>query len=94
MKGCQKKMIMLKNTGSDIFDEAYFILKDKEARVGKVSESEMIREANRIVNENLISGYFRKEGARTRDKMLLARVFLGGFGGGALLSAVFFLFLH
>jgi hypothetical protein len=57
MKGTQKKMLLLKNTGSDIFEEAYFILRDS-FRVINISESEMIKEANRIVNANLISGYF------------------------------------
>ena len=57
MKGTQKKMLLLKNTGSDIFDEAYFKLKDRVCPIS-VSESDMVKEANRIVSENLISGYF------------------------------------
>ena len=27
IKGCKKKIIYLKNTDSDIFDEAYFVLR-------------------------------------------------------------------
>ena len=27
-KGCQRKMIVIKNTGSEFFDAAYFILKE------------------------------------------------------------------
>ncbi len=52
-KGCQKRMIMLKNTGSDIFEEAYFILKENKNR-GYTSENDMIKEANRIVSDNNI----------------------------------------
>ena len=48
LKGCQKKIIMLKNTGSKIFDEAYFILSDS-AIASHCSQSDMIAEANRIV---------------------------------------------
>ena len=48
MKGCQKKVIYIKNTGSDIFEEAYFIIKEKNgASVG----GDFVREANRIVDE-------------------------------------------
>ncbi len=87
MKGTQKKMLLLKNTGSDIFDEAYFILKDRFPAVA-VSESEMIREANRIVNDNLISGYFTG-GRGKRSLSVLQAFFLGiVLGAGA---AVFFL---
>lgn len=28
IKGCQKRMIFIKNTGCDLFDEAYFVLKN------------------------------------------------------------------
>lgn len=94
MKGCQKKIIMLKNTDSDIFDEAYFILKDNRETTEKVSETEMIKEANRIVNDNLISGYFHKTAAKRTDKLLLVRTFIGGFGGGALLCLLVMLLLH
>lgn len=48
MKGCQKKVIFLKNTGSYLFDEAYFII-SKEGERCPVSEDSMISEANRII---------------------------------------------
>ena len=52
-KGCQKRMIMLKNTGSELFEEAYFIL--KESKNGSLAnENDMIKEANRIVCDNHI----------------------------------------
>ena len=49
-KGCEKRMIMLKNTGSDLFEEAYFILNTK--RSSQVSTCDMIKEANRIIADN------------------------------------------
>lgn len=86
MKGTQKKMLLLKNTGSDIFDEAYFILKDT-LPPRPVEQSEMIREANRIVNENLISGYFRSD--RKKKGIEGARHFLCGLICGGVLTLVF-----
>ena len=49
VRGCQKKIIYLKNTGSDVFDEAYFIMSDKCPEVS--GECDMIKEANRILGE-------------------------------------------
>ncbi|MBR5515214.1 MAG: hypothetical protein IKU52_03315 [Clostridia bacterium] len=53
-KGCERKMIMIKNTGCEYFDEVYFILKEKR-NYNNIKEDDMLKEANRIVNENLIS---------------------------------------
>ena len=50
VRGCQKKIIYLKNTGSEVFDEAYFVVNDKA--LGKdVAECDMVLEANRILDE-------------------------------------------
>ena len=50
VKGSQRRVIHVKNTKSGIFDEAYFIL--KEGADASVCESDMISEANRIIEEN------------------------------------------
>lgn len=88
MKGTQKKMLLLKNTGSDIFDEAYFILKDRFPAV-TVSESEMIKEANRIVSENLISGYFT--GGKAKKKPNSLQSFVVGLALGICATAILLL---
>ena len=49
VRGCQKKIIYLKNTDSEVFDEAYFVLRDE--RLGTVEECDMVKEANRILGE-------------------------------------------
>ena len=51
MRGYQKKVIYLKNTGSRDFEEAYFVVK-RDADGGTASPHLMIEEANRIVREN------------------------------------------
>ena len=51
VRGCQKKIIYLKNSGSDIFEEAYFVIKS-DIRYEETSECDMIEEANRIIEES------------------------------------------
>ena len=51
VKGCERRIIHLKNTGSEAFEEAYFILNDKYHRAEKGGD--MVKEANRIIEENL-----------------------------------------
>lgn len=55
LKGTQKKIIHIKDTHSRIFGEAYFILRSDVS--SEISENEMVREAARIVDENLLSIY-------------------------------------
>ena len=51
VRGYQKRVIHLKNTGSSLFDEAYFIVKEKEEKAFR--NQDMISEANRIIKENM-----------------------------------------
>ena len=69
-KGYQKKMIMLKNTGSELFEEAYFILKDRAEKSPALSETDMIREANKIVANNAITSYWSEKDSPS-DKLSL-----------------------
>ena len=47
IKGCHRNIVFLKDTGSELFDEAYFILKPN-AKDKK--EADIISEATKIVN--------------------------------------------
>jgi hypothetical protein len=71
VRGCQRKVIFLKNTDSKIFSEAYFIVDD---RALSTSESDMVREANRIIDENLahttVNGERRRGVGRILGAML------------------------
>ncbi len=81
MRGCQKRVIYLKNTGSEVFDEAYFVLKS-DTDIALRAEGDIIREANRIIDENI--------GKRKRidfKRIILPAV---SFLLGALLSALIF----
>jgi len=89
-KGCQKRMIMLKNTGSEIFDEAYFILKEERVLKNGVTENDMVREAGRIINENLITSCYKKgTPAFVRDKLKTLMWYAAGAGSCAAVIGLF-----
>ena len=52
LKGCQKNIVHLKNTGSPYFEEAYFILNEKRKNHTE-DENNLVKEANRIIEDNL-----------------------------------------
>ena len=48
IKGCQKRIIMVKDTGSKYFEGAYFVLRSELPQA--VRESEMLTEAKHMVD--------------------------------------------
>ena len=52
MRGCQKRVIFIKSTGCNLFDEAYFVVSG-ECEEKNVCEDSMIAEANRIISESI-----------------------------------------
>ena len=48
LKGCQKKILQIKNPKSEWFEEAYFILKPSAK---DVVEDDIVREAERVLKE-------------------------------------------
>ena len=61
LKGIERHMVVLKNTGSPLYEEAYFILNDEKTDNG-ILEADILAEANRIV---------AKEEKRFRGRPLL-----------------------
>ena len=78
VRGCEKRIYHVKNPDSDIFDEAYFILRRQE-KGKRVSPREIENEAMRIVSN--ASGT-RESRPKVKDRRQI-RAFLAG----ALLSA-------
>ena len=64
VRGCQKKIIYLKNTGSEVFDEAYFVIGNK-GLAQELVERDLIEEANRILDECIS----QEEAVGTRRKI-------------------------
>ena len=89
IKGCQKRIIKIKDTKSHIFEEAYFILKNGASDT--VSQKDIIYEATSIINKYSVSGASPKR-AKKGIKHLL--YFLAGiFMGAAIFFSVYLLFL-
>ena len=85
VRGYQKKVIFLKNTESEFFDEAYFVIKCEEKR-RKISHATMVEEAKRIIEENF--GKQKKRFLFFRFKTLIS--FLSGFVLSFILTVIFF----
>jgi len=53
LKGVNKRVIIIKNPGSEIFEEAYFIVKSGSVKgiMKQSKENEMVIEANRIISD-------------------------------------------
>ena len=73
MRGYQKRVIYIKNTGSEIFEEAYFVVKG-DVTASLHTHDKMVDEANRIINENFES----KRGKFLRTLKGAAPAFLFG----------------
>lgn len=85
MRGYQKRVIYMKNTGSELFEEAYFVVKEESSATRP--ENEIVKEANRIIRENFNTG------RRMREERRSGWLGFVLFGSGFLLSALLFLVL-
>lgn len=85
IKGAQKKMIVVKTAGSEVFEEAYFVLR----RESLAAEADMVREASRIIDSHGVKKA-RCEKARIGSLIIGFTAFLTGAlcGGGAVALAV------
>lgn len=93
IKGCQKRVLWVKNIESDCFDGALFIVSDKSV-VRKQSESSMVAEANRIISSCPITNYFGVDDASegAEKKTFLSRYTLW-FTVGLILGAAISFFI-
>ena len=66
LKGCKKNVVFVKNTGSDMFESAYFIVADEFE--GKRTENDMLKEAKRIISTSPVSSYFSNASEQTDKK--------------------------
>ena len=86
VKGCERRILHVKNPEGGLFEEAFFLLKDAggDARPG-ASRADMVREANRI-----LSGGEEQTDGRNRRRAVSA-FFLGALFGAALSSGLIWL---
>lgn len=94
MRGCEKRMVFLRHADSELFEEAYFVMR-RDAR--RPAYRDMVAEAERILRceteekESHTGVSPQKRGKRKRGKGRLS--FLFAFALGVLLSGVLFFFL-
>lgn len=93
MRGYQKKVIFLKDTGSHLFDEAYFVV----SRVGEeanIDQTDMVYEANRIIKESLEGKELRIKGKEKRSThTFLLPFFLGALSALVFVVGFYYLFI-
>ena len=83
LKGYQRRLIMLQTHGSDLFETAYFVLKE-DAERRRPSQGEMLSEAKRIVEENSLA---RRQG-RDELRSPLISFLLGALSGAFAIGAI------
>ena len=71
LKGCQKRIVQIKSMPSELFEEAYFILKPSGE---KAAEDDIVKEAERLLKESL----FQKKEKTFRVSWEDILVFLAG----------------
>ncbi len=74
IRGCSKKVIVVKDTGSSIFEEAYFIVNPKETAR---KYSDFLAEANRIIASKSVKSTVHKTSAKIHLYMLVLGFLLG-----------------
>lgn len=83
IKGCERRMIKIENPESELFESAYFILRQNAPSPKKCKKEELLREAVRITDGRLT------ENTKKRKKFERA-VHMICFGAGAFVSAAVF----
>ena len=86
IKGTHRHMVILKNTESPLFEEAYFILRDQADPSN--CRSDMVAEANRIIAANTLPPTRRAKHEGLRRALLFVLGLLAGSGVTAILFII------
>ena len=76
-RGAQKKIIMLKNPSGRYFEQAYFIVKDEFVGENAPKVRDLVKEANRILQESRLP---EEESPEKRMQMHFLRLLWFGIG--------------
>ena len=57
IKGCNKRVIVMKDTGNDMIEEAFFILRPVSGK-SAISEGDLLKHANSILEKSLYNDRF------------------------------------
>ena len=93
MRGYQKKVIYLKDTGSHLFDEAYFVV-SRQGEEAKIEQSDMVYEANRIIKESLTDKDLKLRNREKSQKRSFIIFFSLGAISALIIGAIALLFIY
>lgn len=88
LKGCQRRIIMVKDTGSPCFDAAYFVL--RQSTPESLSKTDMLAEASRVIDACSVAGCFadgKSAPAKKRRHAASILLFLAAVGLGLIAGA-------
>lgn len=85
LKGCNKKIVCMKNVDGRLFEEAFFILKEEQAGA---DDGDMLEEANRLLAANT----FKERERPAVRRLARLRDFLFGALTSALLCFLYVIF--
>lgn len=92
LKGCTKRVIVIKDSASGLFDEAVFFVKPQSEGY---SENDFIREANKLISNKMTNGDRVKASLPIKHKKAQKNtkrdIFFFVFGALASLAACFIL---
>jgi hypothetical protein len=86
IKGTHRHMVILKNTESPLFEEAYFILRDQENPTD--CRSDMVAEANRIITANTLPSTQKPKHEKIKHRLSFLLGALVGSGITAILFVI------
>ena len=94
IKGCERKILFVNGSESSLFESAYFVLRRSAEQEGG-RHTDMLKEANRIIESSLPSNAarIRKRERRLKKLKSLVIFLLGAICGTALSAAISLLFL-
>lgn len=85
LKGCVRRVVYMKDTEGDLFEEAYFFVRNSPER--KCNDRDMVREAERIITESSVDA-----GKKNKKRGLFS--FLCGVLSSSVFFCVLFLILY
>ena len=88
MRGYQRKVIFLKNTGCDLFDEAYFVL-SHDCEKEQVCEDSMIAAASKIINESISLEKEKRKQRILKKTLKIAIPFIFGVALSLIITVLF-----
>ena len=97
IKGCEKRVVWIRNTDSETFEQAYFVLSES-AYEKKKSEGDIVAEAKRIIGQLPVSGWWEEPTCKSKKRRFSSAsgkfaFFVLGFVLGALPAAIVWLVL-